>query len=408
MAGHFIRHVVPSPVTDTAANVIAQAIFDAGVTVLTYVPATGGQAAYTRFCQLSPQQQPLSFHEEVAYTIAHGAALTGRRSCTMMKGHGLAKAGNSVVDSLFAGVTAGLVLVILEDPGGRHSDSILDSSLLLDGMGVPYRRARIERIYEDILESFAQSERMELPCAIIVNTDEMYVHVSYTPQDLLPSPCSFTRNITSHILCPAFAAYQEALLKAKKTDKKWDAIAKPNIPFLPDALCAQWQPAIRRYMPLFSCFREIRGAVVTADTGITSLFACPPFDCIDITTYMGGSIPLAIGAYLAGHPSVWAVTGDFSFIAAGHLGLLEAIGRNIPLKVLIFCNDQAETTGGQPIPEGTLERILRSYQAYTRYIRLPGDEKEVETALRDAEAANTLAIVVADYRNETRKQESHV
>lgn len=408
MAEHSVRQAIHTPVTDTAANVMAQAIYDAGVTVLTYVPATGGQAAYTRFCQLSPQEQPLSFHEEVAYTIAHGAALTGKRSCTMMKGHGLAKAGNSVVDSLSAGVTAGLVLVILEDPSGRHSDSILDSALLLDGMGVPYRRGRTERIYEEILASFAQSERMELPCAIIVNTDEMGVQVSYSPRGITHSSRAFTRNITSHILCPAFAAYQYAVLEAKKKGKDRDVIAKPDIPFLPETLPAPWQRAIRRYMPLFSCFSDIRGAVVTADTGITCLFACPPFDCIDLTTYIGGSVPLAIGAWLAGYSSVWAVTGDFSFIAAGHLGLLEAIGRNIPLKVLILCNGQAETTGGQPIPEGSLERILRSYQAYTRYIRNPGDKKEVETVLRNAEEAKTLAIVVVDYRNDMQGKATHV
>jgi TPP-dependent indolepyruvate ferredoxin oxidoreductase alpha subunit len=408
MAEHSLRQAVHMPVTDTAANVIAQAIYDAGVTVLTYVPATGGQAAYNRFCQLSPQQQPLSFHEEVAFTIAHGAALTGRRSCAVMKGHGLAKAANSVVDSLSAGVTAGLVLVILEDPTGAHSDSILDSALLLDGMGVLYREGRMERIYEDILESFVQSERMELPCAIIVNTDEIGLHVSYSPGELAPSPCRYIRNITRHVLCPAFAAYQYALLQAKKSDKDRDAVAKPDIPFLPDTLPTSWQTSIRRYMPLFSRFREIRGDVVTADTGITCLFACPPFDCVDITTYIGGSIPLAIGACLAGHRSVWAITGDFSFIAAGHLGLLEAIGRNIPLKVLILCNGQAETTGGQRIPEGTLERILRSYQAYTRYIKHPGDENEVEAALRVAAAAKTLAIVVVDYRNEMGEQPTHV
>jgi len=153
-----------------------------------------------------------------------------------------------------------------------------------------------------------------------------------------------------------------------------------------------------RYVPLFSVFRDFRGDVVAADTGITCLFGCPPFDCVDLTTYMGGSVSLAIGAYMAGHKTVWAVTGDFSFIAAGHLGLNEAIRRNIPLKVLLFDNGKAETTGGQIIPEGTLERTLAPYGKHIIRINNPGDPEAVRAALQTAAASKTLAIVVADYR----------
>jgi TPP-dependent indolepyruvate ferredoxin oxidoreductase alpha subunit len=167
---------------------------------------------------------------------------------------------------------------------------------------------------------------------------------------------------------------------------------------IPDNLPEKRKPVLERYIPLFSIFRELRGDVVAADTGLTSMFACPPFDCIDLTTYLGGSVPLALGAYLAGHRSVWAVTGDFSFIAAGHLGLHEAIQRNIPLKVLIFDNGMAETTGGQIIPEGTLERILTPYRSHLLAIRNPFDAEEIRTTLQTAAASETLTIVVANYR----------
>jgi TPP-dependent indolepyruvate ferredoxin oxidoreductase alpha subunit len=121
----------------------------------------------------------------------------------------------------------------------------------------------------------------------------------------------------------------------------------------------------------------MRGPLVTGDTGVSSLFACEPYNCIDITTYFGGSVPLAAGAYLAGYPEAWALTGDFAFIAAGHLGLLEALQRGIPLKVIIFYNGKAETTGGQPIPQGTLETVLAGYERYVSYIRNPNDTERL-------------------------------
>ena len=109
---------------------------------------------------------------------------------------------------------------------------------------------------------------------------------------------------------------------------------------------------------------------------MSTLFALPPYDCIDVTTYMGGSVPLAMGAYMAGVSPAWAISGDFSFIAAGHLGLLEAVQRQIPLKILLLCNGKAETTGGQKIPEGLLERILRGYEEYVHFIHDPLDFAE--------------------------------
>ena len=66
--------------------------------------------------------------------------------------------------------------------------------------------------------------------------------------------------------------------------------------------------------------------------------------------------------------------------------------------MLIFDNGKAETTGGQIIPEGTLERTLAPYRDYIIRIGNPGDPEAVRAALQSATASETLAIVVADYR----------
>jgi TPP-dependent indolepyruvate ferredoxin oxidoreductase alpha subunit len=138
--------------------------------------------------------------------------------------------------------------------------------------------------------------------------------------------------------------------------------------------------------------------VVVSDAGISTLFAFPPYDCIDICSYMGGSIPLAVGVYLTGLTEVWAVTGDFSFIAAGHLGLLEARQRNIPLKVIILNNHRSQTTGGQPIPSGMLETILKGYEPYLLMIKDPQDPKEVAAVLHEVKQVKEMRIVVVDFQ----------
>jgi TPP-dependent indolepyruvate ferredoxin oxidoreductase alpha subunit len=170
---------------------------------------------------------------------------------------------------------------------------------------------------------------------------------------------------------------------------------------IPDSLPAKWQAAVMRYAPLFAALARVRGGIVTGDVGITSFFAFPPFDCIDITTYMGGSLPLAAGAALAlgtAAGTAWAVTGDFAFLGAGHLGLVEARQRGVPLKVLLIRNERAETTGNQTIQPGLLEHVLGGFAPFLRSLEDPGNEREVGKVMEEAGQAREMRIVVADYR----------
>jgi TPP-dependent indolepyruvate ferredoxin oxidoreductase alpha subunit len=381
------------------SEIIAQGLYDASAAVTTYVPGYGGTEVFAKFCEITNQQHPISFNEEVAYTIAHGASLVGSRAGSIMKSHGFVKAGNSVVDSLYAGTTAGFVTIIFDDKEGAHSDSIINIAAFLDGIGIPHRLGDTENLHHDVVSSFEHSEEYQLPYALVVESSELDLLSEIDSGVVSNERSQYRRDITQHVLCPFFSEYQHEVFCSKRQDGDWKKLPKPPVPKIPDALPGQWKPVAESYAPLFMVFRSIRGPIVTGDTGVSSLFAFPPYHCVDITTYMGGSIPLAIGAYLAGYTNVWALTGDFSFIAAGHLGLPEALQRKIPLKIVLFYNGKSETTGGQPIPEGTLERIVSGYSDSVRYINDPMDSYEIERVLTEATNAKELRIVIADYRD---------
>ena len=112
---------------------------------------------------------------------------------------------------------------------------------------------------------------------------------------------------------------------------------------------------------------------------------------------MGGSIPLAIGAYLSGYKNIWALSGDFGFISAGMLGLIELLQREIPIKVLLFYNKQAAATGGQPINKKILRHILAGFEKSLMHIANPLDPFEVENVLRNAAGSNEFKFIIADY-----------
>jgi TPP-dependent indolepyruvate ferredoxin oxidoreductase alpha subunit len=379
------------------AQIIAHALHDASPQVVTNVPGYGGTQVFEVYSDLSSKPCPPSFHEEVAYSVAHGASLAGKRSTTLLKAHGLAKAANSVVDSLTAGVNAGFVVLVFDDKQGKHSDSIFDAPALLQGLAIPYRIPKISDIYREVTEAFLRSYDSQLPVALLIDTEDLSQEGIYSsgPLDFPPRP--FRRMVAQHVLCPLLAEYQHQVLSAKLAFKNWRSFTPPLLPDTPDSLPPEWRGFALMYKPFFDAFRDLRGDIVVGDTGISSAFSFPPYHCVDICTYMGGSIPLALGAHLAGYQDVWAVTGDFSFIAAGYLGLIEAVQRQAPLKVVILYNHKAQTTGGQPIPAGLMETILKGHESALLTIEDPTSGAEVAEILKAAKQATDMRIVLVDY-----------
>ena len=106
---------------------------------------------------------------------------------------------------------------------------------------------------------------------------------------------------------------------------------------------------------------------------------------------------MAIGASFAGKKNVWALTGDFGFIAAGHMALIEAVQREVPIKVIIFYNKKAAATGGQTISKQIMYKLLAGYEKNLRHISNTQDTFEITEVLTEVSNADELRIVLADY-----------
>jgi TPP-dependent indolepyruvate ferredoxin oxidoreductase alpha subunit len=379
---------------------VAQALQDAGVKVVTHVPATGATAIFDAFSEVTGAPPSYSFNEEVAFTMAHGAALAGARSAAVIKSHGLAKAANSVIDSLTLGATAGFVAVVLDDPTGRHSDNIFELEDFLKGTGLPFKKAGSDTVYSDLLECFLWSEKLGTPVALFVNSDLVSRETTCRRRTLPLSEATYGRAPLLHVLCPPLAAYQRKVLDARLAGSDWRKIPAPDMPPVPAGLPPAWRTPASLFVNLFEVFQELRPQIpfASGDTGLSALFAFAPFACIDACSYYGGSLPLAAGFHLGGFRGVWAVTGDYAFLAAGHMGLIEALARGIPLKVLVMDNGCAMATGGQPVPPGVFERVLAGWAPFVSRIDNPQDKSAVRSVLSRAIASDRLEIVVARFR----------
>lgn len=377
---------------------IAYALNDLGVSIVTHVPGFGASEAFTSYNNLVQKNNPFSYHEEVAFTIAHSASIVGKRSACLIKAQGFAKAANSTVDALYTSLTAGFVTFIFEDHTGNHSDNIMEAEQLLHGMSFPYQKAEPNNLYQSILSTYLESEQRRLPFVILVDAKHVNTEIEISRDESHKKKLfNYNRDVLSHIVHPLFAEYQYKVFTANKLGGDPSMIERPGLPEIPDSLPGKFKEPAMQYKSFFDVFKEFKGDFASGDTSSSSVFALPPYNCIDAVTYIGGSIPLAIGAYLSGKKYTWALSGDFGFISAGHLGLLEVINRNIPIKVIIFNNKQAAATGGQPVNRKLLMRILAGYEAFIKNISNPGDPIEVSQVLDEAISSDELRIVIVQY-----------
>ena len=377
------------------ADVLADTLRQCHVALTTAVPGHGATQTFDAW--RSTTGDPFSFHEEVAVGMAHGAALRGRRAAVLLKAHGFLKAANAIADSLSAGTTAGLLYIVFHDPTGAHSDSILDIEDAACDLDLPVHRPHPSEASPTLAMALQHSERQELPHLVILDADTVTDAAASDPAACPPPAVTVERDVARRVCCPLFAEYQHAVFRARCEGRNPDTVERPSLPRVPDDLPADYRTAAAPYVSLFEALSSVPRAVTTGDTTVGTLFALPPYDAVDLCTYMGGSIPLAAGAAAVGDTPAWAVTGDFGFVAAGHLGLLEGRQRDLPLTIVLLQNGVASATGGQPVAAQAVDTVLAGYDDATLRLNAPTDPSACRNALHTAASRDGLTIVHADY-----------
>lgn len=376
---------------------VAHALNDIGADVVTHVPGFGASEVYQSFNLIKMRNSPEYFNEEVAYAVAFGASIAGKRSASLMKAHGFMKAANAATDSLYANTNAGFVTIIFEDKEGSHSDNVLEIKPILKALNFPYKTCTEKDVYENVIKAFLVSEKKQMPVVLLVDSADIDKEIEFEQQLNLKKNFEFHRDILSHFVSPLFSKYQYKIFTAKTLGGDLSIIQKPILPVIPNDIPERYKDSVEKYIPLFDVFKYLRGEIVCGDTSTSSFFALPPYNCIDTVLHIGGSIPMAIGASLAGKKNVWALTGDFGFIAAGHMALIEAVQREVPIKVIIFYNKKAAATGGQTISKQIMYKLLAGYEKNLRHISNTQDTFEINEVLTEVSDSDELRIVLADY-----------
>lgn len=348
------------------SQIIASSLINNDFDVVTHVPGFGGTQVFDEIAKKSPRMPTLCLNEEAAFSISTGASVYGKRAATLVKTHGLAKMANALCSTLSVGNNAANIVIAFDDTLGRSSDNIFDAKAFIAGTEAPYVIVG-EDPESDIAKAVDLSEQLQLSVIVYVDCACLDKEFPLVMRTSLYTGSAFKKNPVRFVACPPLAQFQRANFMLKKTDQlhrvRYDN-APAVVQQIPGALPPYLRKVYESYATVFDAFREVDTHFVAGDAGTSTLYAFDRDQIIDICTYMGGAPGMSLGAYMAGAEKSWAITGDFSFLAAGILGWNEIIAQNAPIKVLIFNNGVAGATGGQSVPKRVILNFIRGHKEY--------------------------------------------
>lgn len=152
-------------------------LLDGGCLYATNFP---GFKSHDIFNALDPDGKS-SLNEKIAYEMAYGASLAGKRSVVTMKNVGLNVAADPFLNSLITGVNAGLILVVTDDLDIEGSQLRQDSRHYFNFFGgLWFEPESTQAAYDIGYQSFSLSERLDTPVVIRLTNDFFHLSGEYT------------------------------------------------------------------------------------------------------------------------------------------------------------------------------------------------------------------------------------
>ena len=158
-------------------NAIKNAVNDAGISIMTYVPGYPITEIAGELCA------EISVNEKVALEIALGASATGNRSMVIVKQVGM----NILADPLLISVThtigSGLVILAGDDLGPKKSQVQMDSRFYGLLCEIPVLDpSDPENLYFSIMEAFELSESLRIPVIVRITSRLLYSTCQMKPK----------------------------------------------------------------------------------------------------------------------------------------------------------------------------------------------------------------------------------
>ncbi len=200
-------------------SAIAQGAIEAGISYAASYPGTPATQILEHLAQNSSVKCEWSINEKVAYEVAYGVSLTGRRALCSMKHVGLNVASDPFMTSAYLGVRGGFVLAIGDDPGAYSSQNEQDSRFYASFAKIPCLEPSDGQEAKDMTKlAFDISEELNLP--VMIRSITRLLHC-YSPVEIgkkrKENTVSIEKNPEHMIAIPKHVINLHKTLNAKQT-----------------------------------------------------------------------------------------------------------------------------------------------------------------------------------------------
>lgn len=193
-------------------NALAEGLQDGGLEFITNFP---GYMSHKLF-ELCGGEVP-SVNEKIAYELAWGSAIGGKRSATTFKNVGLNDAADPFINSMLLNINAGLVLIVFDDTDVEGSQCRLDSRHYFDFYGgLWFEPHSIQSAYDIAYKSFETSEKLNIPVVIRITSQLVHEKGEYTRSPKVAmKQRGFIKANPSYVVHPVNSDFQLKELKSK-------------------------------------------------------------------------------------------------------------------------------------------------------------------------------------------------
>ena len=199
---------------------VARGLYEAGCEIISSYPGTPSteiteEAAKFKeiYCEWAP-------NEKVAVETAFGAALAGKRAFAGMKHVGLNVAADPLYTASYAGVNAGLVIGVADDPGMHSSQNEQDSRHHAIASKIPMiEPSDSQESIQFMKLAYEMSEKFDTPvlfkmCTRIAHSQSIADCGERVAQPVKP----YVKNIQKNVMTPANAIRKHPIVEQRNKD----------------------------------------------------------------------------------------------------------------------------------------------------------------------------------------------
>ena len=220
------------------------------------------------------------------------------------------------------------------------------------------------------------------------NEEEKYVNDGFTKTQFFTYPIpQFVNELVQNSAEAIILEQGDDFAFRKISEKKLlNSQIKSDTGFIPDK--SRGYIISANYEGLFSATKEIKIPLLIGDLGE---YTKDTLDSVDAVLCFGSSISVGIGCLLAGQKNVFSIIGDGAYLHSGKNSIIEAIKRDLPVKIIVICNGGSQGTGGQIIP-GDLYYQPKQVNVYKIDYK-KSDKSDFKRALKKMMLLNSVSIL---------------